>query len=132
LEESGTEDDVTDSASDQGKETSETPDGTEEEMSTPDAEEDAEPSDVEDAEPDTTVDGEEDIPPVVPTYWTDIKPIIDSRCAACHYDGGIGPFPLTTYEETYEARELVRWAVNTGKMPPWQAEEGCRDYGNDI
>lgn len=46
----------------------------------------------------------------------------------CHAEGNIGPFSLTTYEEVYEARELVKVAVASRTMPPWLADEGCEDY----
>ena len=32
-----------------------------------------------------------------PDYWHDAKPIIDSKCAGCHVEGGIAPIPFVTY-----------------------------------
>ena len=31
-----------------------------------------------------------------PTYYRDVAPILDSKCASCHRLGGIAPFALTS------------------------------------
>ena len=33
---------------------------------------------------------------VGPTYYRDVAPILDAKCASCHRIGGIAPFALTT------------------------------------
>jgi mono/diheme cytochrome c family protein len=66
-----------------------------------------------------------------PTYFQDVKPILDGRCAGCHYDGGIGPFALTSYEEARAQRLAVANAVTRRQMPPWHAERGVRAYRHD-
>lgn len=65
------------------------------------------------------------------TYARDVKPILDRSCTGCHSADNIGPFPLTTYDEVFEVRELVKAAVETGTMPPWLAGPGCDDYEYD-
>ena len=65
------------------------------------------------------------------TYVRDIKPILDRSCTRCHEDGNIGPFPLSTYAQVYEVRELVKAAVEARTMPPWMAAEGCDEYQYD-
>ncbi len=55
------------------------------------------------------------------TYYRDAKPILDAKCAPCHYAGGIGPFPLTTYAEVQPYASSIRYAVESGEMPPWLA-----------
>lgn len=55
------------------------------------------------------------------TYHRDVKPILDSKCAQCHVDGGIAPFPLTAYDEVEPYAELIRADVEAGVMPPWRA-----------
>ncbi len=67
-----------------------------------------------------------------PSYHTDVRRIIDGRCAHCHYDGGLGPLALTTYDEVFAAREPIRSAVVSGTMPPWRAVDGCNDYLGDV
>lgn len=65
------------------------------------------------------------------TYYRDVKPLIDVKCAGCHTEGGIAPFPLTTYEEVSAQRAAVQSAVTAGTMPPWPPNDSCADYAND-
>jgi hypothetical protein len=66
-----------------------------------------------------------------PTYFQDVKPILDGRCAGCHYDGGIAPFPLTTYREAQARSLAIADAVGSRRMPPWHAERGEQEYSHD-
>lgn len=56
-----------------------------------------------------------------PTYYEDIKPIVDAHCVGCHAEGGVGPFPLSAPDQVAAAATLVRWSVESGSMPPWGA-----------
>ncbi len=69
--------------------------------------------------------------PAGPTYYQDAKPIIDQKCANCHYEGGIGPFALTTFEEVVKAKDSIKQAINDRTMPPWPASSSCADYAYD-
>ncbi|HKP59300.1 MAG TPA: monooxygenase [Polyangiales bacterium] len=62
------------------------------------------------------------------TYYADVKPIIDAKCTACHVDGGIGPLPLTSYDEVKLVKDLVALDVSQGKMPPWRANAAMNFY----
>ena len=33
------------------------------------------------------------------TYYKDIKPLVEAKCASCHKPGDSGPFSLLTYED---------------------------------
>jgi hypothetical protein len=66
-----------------------------------------------------------------PTYFRDVKPIFDSRCAGCHYAGGIAPFTLTSYRDAYRHRLAIAEAVRTRRMPPWHADSRVRRYLHD-
>ncbi len=59
--------------------------------------------------------------PAAATYYTDVKPILDAHCASCHHVGGVGPMPLTTWEEAAPYAGLVAESVATRAMPPWDA-----------
>jgi hypothetical protein len=63
-----------------------------------------------------------------PTYYQHVKPILDGRCAGCHYSGGIAPFALTTYKQARKYRSVIAAAVARRTMPPWHAERGVRAY----
>jgi hypothetical protein len=66
--------------------------------------------------------------PARPTYFQDVKPIIDSRCAGCHYAGGIAPFALTGYLDAFRHRDAIAEAVGSRAMPPWHADSRLRRY----
>ena len=50
----------------------------------------------------------------IPSYYKDIAPIINSNCVECHQNGGLGPFPLTNYEEV---RSKIKMIINAIKIP---------------
>jgi mono/diheme cytochrome c family protein len=66
--------------------------------------------------------------PARPTYFQDVKPILDGRCAGCHRAGGVAPFALTGYLDAYRHRLAVAEAVRTRRMPPWHADSRVRRY----
>jgi hypothetical protein len=54
-----------------------------------------------------------------PTYYRDVAPILDQKCASCHRLGGIAPFSLTTAADAKpHAAGIVRM-TRAGLMPPW-------------
>ncbi len=63
------------------------------------------------------------------TYSEAIAPIINQNCVTCHRDGGIGPFPLDTFESVKKrARQIVEVAESR-YMPPWKPDPG---YGPSL
>ena len=53
------------------------------------------------------------------TYLADIKPIMDKKCANCHFeDSSYAPFPLLSYEHVYPRRSAIAHKVNNDSMPP--------------
>ena len=77
--------------------------------------------DVREGEGSADGDGEDEAPRRKLTYYRDAKPIIDVKCKGCHVDGGIGPFPLTSYDEVTAQLALIEFDVERGIMPPWRA-----------
>jgi len=73
---------------------------------------------------------EKDAPP--PTWHADVRPLVETSCASCHTDGGIGTFNLETYEDVLLVKDQVVDAVVERRMPPWKAIDGCTDYRDDI
>ena len=59
-----------------------------------------------------------------PTYWTDIRPVLEGRCTNCHYEGGIGGFDLSDFSGAQSVHSLMADATRSGSMPPWPAAEG--------
>lgn len=66
-----------------------------------------------------------------PTYFRDIKPIVDAKCAVCHRAGAVAPFDFTAYDQLYALREAVLNEVSQGTMPPWPPAGGCTEYLGD-
>jgi hypothetical protein len=65
------------------------------------------------------------------TYYRDAKPVIDQKCGLCHYDGGIGPIPLTSYDEIKPYLSLIKSDVEQGIMPPWRASGEHNTFEGD-
>ena len=61
-------------------------------------------------------------------YYAHVKPILDAHCVDCHSEGGIGAFPLSTFEEAEVVRTAVAASMESGSMPPWKASSECNDY----
>lgn len=69
--------------------------------------------------------GAPDAPSVVsgPTFHADVEPILQAHCQSCHYEGGLAPFSLVTYEQVKGEAELVALKTASRQMPPWDALE---------
>jgi hypothetical protein len=65
------------------------------------------------------------------TYYKDVKPLVEDKCLQCHYDGGIAPFALDSYEAVAAHKAEINVAVANRVMPPWLAGKGCADYAYD-
>jgi hypothetical protein len=54
-----------------------------------------------------------------PTYYRDVAPILDTKCASCHRLGGIAPFALTTAADAKAHASGIVRMTKAGLMPPW-------------
>lgn len=72
-----------------------------------------------------------DTPASGPTYYRDVKPILDGRCVTCHDAGEIAPFSLTSFKEAEQVKDQLVAAVTARIMPPWSAARGHKDYQFD-
>ena len=63
----------------------------------------------------------ESVPGDAPTWYADIAPLLNERCAGCHTEGGIAPYAFTRYESTAPLAGALAAAVESGSMPPWGA-----------
>jgi len=59
------------------------------------------------------------------TWYQDVGPIVAAHCMGCHQDGGIAPFSLTTYEDATDQASRMLTAIESGLMPPWDAEDAA-------
>jgi hypothetical protein len=97
---------------------------------TPGAEDTGEPAEEQESDPPAEQQEEEPDPADDPelveldqplTYYRDVKPILDEKCTQCHVEGGIGPFPFTSFAEVTPFLALIDHDVAEGTMPPWRA-----------
>ena len=65
------------------------------------------------------------------TFHTDVRPLVEARCATCHVEGGSGPFALTSYDDVIAHKEAVRSSVAARRMPPFPGLTSCNEYVND-
>ena len=65
--------------------------------------------------------GGEEARPV--TWHEDIAPLVTEKCSSCHEEEGIAPFSFESYENAKKYAGLMVEAVESGRMPPWLAED---------
>ena len=54
-----------------------------------------------------------------PTYYQDVRPILQARCTACHKPGEIAPFSLLTYDDAHPRAASIAQATHDRVMPPF-------------
>ncbi len=66
------------------------------------------------------------------TYYGDVRPILVERCTTCHFDGGIAPFPLGTYEQASAIAATMAQVTRDRIMPPFLADNSgsCNTWAN--
>lgn len=62
------------------------------------------------------------------TYHGAVRSILERNCNQCHYDGGIGPFALDSYDSARPMANVIVAAVKSGEMPPWPPSQECGDF----
>ncbi len=60
------------------------------------------------------------------TYHEHVRPLVETACAGCHVEGGIGPFALTDPAVAIELGPGLIDPVLDQRMPPWLPDETCR------
>ncbi|WP_397401764.1 redoxin domain-containing protein [Phenylobacterium sp.] len=65
------------------------------------------------------------------SYANDIVPIIEQKCIACHQEGGIAPFAMDGYAKVKGFAPMIREAVRTDRMPPWDVDPKVGHFKDD-
>src|SRR4051794_34484196 len=60
----------------------------------------------------------------VPTFNAAIATLVHEHCSPCHHPGGIGPFPLLTYNDVSRHATRIVEVTSRRYMPPWPPEAG--------
>lgn len=66
-----------------------------------------------------------------PTYYRDVKAILDGKCATCHRPDDVAPFSLTSYAEASAFAQVLAPAVEARTMPPWPPSADCNGFAYD-
>jgi hypothetical protein len=72
------------------------------------------------------------VPPVTPTFYKDVLPILQDHCQSCHRPGEVAPMPLVTYDQARPWAAAMAHAVETKMMPPWFADPRYGHFANDV
>jgi hypothetical protein len=56
------------------------------------------------------------------SYAKEVSPILEKNCVACHSAGGIAPFAMDSYEKVKGFSPMIREAIRTDRMPPYNAD----------
>ena len=67
----------------------------------------------------------------VPTYYTDIQPILEKSCVSCHVQGGIAPFALDAGVAAVKYAKQIARVVEGGIMPPYMPGADSPAFLND-
>lgn len=65
------------------------------------------------------------------TWYRDVEPIVQVKCAGCHRGGGIGPFALDTYEQAKPMAASMAGSTAARRMPPWMPNADCNSFRDD-
>ena len=65
------------------------------------------------------------------SYANTIAPLIEQKCVACHQEGGIAPFGFDGYEKVKTFAPMIREAVRTDRMPPWDPDRHVGKFKDD-
>lgn len=65
------------------------------------------------------------------SYANTIAPLIESKCVDCHQQGGIAPFAFDSYEKVKQFSGMIREAVRTDRMPPWDPDPMVGKFKDD-
>jgi hypothetical protein len=64
------------------------------------------------------------------SYYKNVAPIIETKCAVCHHTGGNAPFNLLTYDDVARRASFIKKVVNDKYMPPWKADPHYVSFSN--
>jgi mono/diheme cytochrome c family protein len=65
------------------------------------------------------------------SYEKTIAPLLQDKCVACHREGGIGPWAMSSYDMVRGFSPMIREVVRTKRMPPWHADPHYGAWSND-
>ncbi len=61
-----------------------------------------------------------------------LQQAMDENCISCHQPGGVAPFDFTDQATVVAVGELMAAAVESRRMPPWNADPTCADLQGEL
>jgi peroxiredoxin len=65
------------------------------------------------------------------SYAKEVAPILEKKCVACHQEGGIGPFAMSSYDMVKGFSPMIREVIRTHRMPPWGVDPHVGKFADD-
>ena len=65
------------------------------------------------------------------SYSTEVAPIIQEKCVACHQEGGIAPFAMDSYDIVKSMAPMIVESVMSERMPPYFADPHIGKFQNN-
>jgi mono/diheme cytochrome c family protein len=65
------------------------------------------------------------------TYHDRISRLVQQNCQTCHRAGGVAPFALERYDQVRAYAPMIRFVVESGRMPPWFAHPEVGEWANE-
>ncbi len=67
----------------------------------------------------------------VPTFHSDVLPILQAKCQSCHRPEEAGPMSLLTYEDARTWAPMIREMIVSERMPPWFSADPPGTFANE-
>lgn len=64
------------------------------------------------------------------TFCKQVSRVLNQHCVECHRTGEIGPFSLTDYDEITGWGDTILETIDSGRMPPWNANPKHGEFRN--
>jgi len=65
-----------------------------------------------------------------PSYYPQVKGVLDKNCLRCHDAGGVAPMSFATYAGARRYANNIASVVAQRQMPPWKADPSVHMYAN--
>jgi mono/diheme cytochrome c family protein len=65
------------------------------------------------------------------TYHNRISRLVQQNCQSCHRAGGVAPFALERYDQVKAYAPMIRYVIESGRMPPWFAHADVGEWANE-
>ena len=65
-----------------------------------------------------------------PTYYSQVKSVLDRSCVRCHDSSGVAPMTFASYTGARRYANNIASVVAQRQMPPWKADTVTHSYAN--